>query len=73
MFYRPSVALAEELAMASVKKALSSWGRWRGVTQSYDDGIKAAASQEDGGGASHRCCTPLDRIRVLSVGYCGNQ
>ena len=39
MCYRPSVDLAEELAMASMKKALSSSGRWRGATQSSDDGV----------------------------------
>ena len=71
MCYRPSMGLAEELAMASVKKALSSWGQWRGETQSYDDGIKAATSR----GGRWRCFPPLLRsLRsdwVMSVGYRG--
>jgi len=43
--YRLLVGLAEELAMASMKKVLSSWGRWRGATHSSDDGVQAATSR----------------------------
>ena len=58
--YRPSVGLAEELAIASVKKALSSWSWWRGATQSSDDGSQAAASRW---GRWRRFLPPLRSLR----------